>query len=259
MHPILFTLPAFVLGPWTFHPELRTYGVMMAVSFLVGVGLSVHFNRREGRKDDDLLDLAVVIMLSAVAGARVLYVIVEWPEFAPNPLSVLAVWQGGLVYYGGLIGAGIGGSIYLIRKRMPLWSYADTLAPGLALGQVTGRLGCFFNGCCYGREDARYGLIFPGIGDNVPHLPTMLYESAFCLVLCGFLVWLWGRKRYAGQVFWTYVLCYAAWRFCIEFLRGDPERGTLISSALSPSQWISLFGLGFGAVMLLRLKSRGQA
>jgi phosphatidylglycerol:prolipoprotein diacylglycerol transferase len=250
MHPILFTL-----GPLT----LRTYALMMAVSFLLGVALSLHFNRLEGRKDDDLLDLAVVIMLSAVAGARVLYVIVEWPEFAPKPWTVVAVWQGGLVYYGGLIGACIGGAVHMTRKKMPLWSYADTLAPGLALGQVTGRLGCFFNGCCYGREDARYGLIFPGIGDNIPHLPTMLYEAAFCLLLSGFLVWLWGRKRHAGQVFAAYVLCYAAWRFCIEFLRGDPERGTLISSALSPSQWISLVGLAAGAFLLWRLKSRGQA
>ncbi|HTB33648.1 MAG TPA: prolipoprotein diacylglyceryl transferase [bacterium] len=244
MHPILFTL-----GPLT----LRTYGLMMAVSFLLGVALSLRFNRKEGRPDDDLLDLAVVIMLSAVAGARMLYVIVEWPEFAPNPWTVVAVWQGGLVYYGGLIGACIGGAVHMVRRKMPLWSYADVLAPGLALGQVTGRLGCFFNGCCYGREDARYGLIFPGIGDNIPHLPTMLYEAAFCLLLAGFLAWLWPRKRYAGQVFAAYVLLYAAWRFGIEFLRGDPERGTLISSALSPSQWISLLGLAAGGVMLWRL------
>ncbi|HTB34920.1 MAG TPA: prolipoprotein diacylglyceryl transferase [bacterium] len=249
MHPILFTL-----GPLT----LRTYGAMMALSFLLGVALSLHFNRREGRPDDDLLDLAVVIMLSAVAGARILYVIVEWPEFAPNPWTVVAVWQGGLVYYGGLIGACIGGAVHMVRKKLPLWSYADALAPGLALGQVTGRLGCFFNGCCYGREDARYGLIFPGIGDNIPHLPTMLYESAFCLLLCGFLVWLWGRKRYSGQVFGAYIVLYAAWRFGIEFLRGDPERGTLISSALSPSQWISLLGLALGC-WLLRRRSAAKA
>jgi len=245
MHPILFSL-----GPLT----LRSYGLMMAVSFLLGVALSLHFNRREGRPDDDLLDLAVVIMLSAIAGARALYVIVEWPEFAAAPWTVVAVWQGGLVYYGGLIGASIGAAVYLRRKKMPLWSYADVLAPGLALGQVTGRLGCFFNGCCYGREDAAHGLVFPALGDNIPRLPTMLYESAFCLLLCVFLVWLWGRRSYVGQVFGVYVVGYAAWRFCIEFLRGDPERGTLISSALSPSQWISLLGLGLGALLLWRLR-----
>lgn len=252
MHPILFTLNySFTLFSHTFGPfELRSYGLAMAVSFVLGLLLAARLNRREGRDSEELLDLGTWIMLGAVLGARILYVIVEWPEFAPQPWTVVAVWQGGLVYYGGLIGAGLTAYAFMKLKRMPVWSYADVLAPGLALGQVTGRLGCFFNGCCYGREDHNFGLVFPALGDNIPRLPTMLYEAAFCLLLSAFLYWFWARRRFAGQVFWLYVLLYAVWRFGIEFLRGDPERGLLVSAALSPSQWISLVGVAVAAVAL---------
>jgi phosphatidylglycerol:prolipoprotein diacylglycerol transferase len=256
MHPILFEIGSF---------QLRTYGALMAVSFLLALLLARSLNAREGRGDEDLLDLAVWIMLGAVAGARVLYVVVQWPEFwgpdAPPDLgarllNMVAVWRGGLVFYGGFIGAFAASLVFLKSRRLPVWSYGDVLAPALALGQVTGRLGCWFNGCCYGRVSASCGVVFPAVGDNLPHLPTMLYESAFCLVLAGFLTWFWRRKRYAGQVFWLYALLYALWRFGIEFIRGDSERGVLFSAALSPSQWISLAAGAAALIMLVVLKYR---
>jgi len=220
----------------------------------------VMLNRRAGRPDEPVLDLATWIMVGAVVGARALYVWVQWPQFAPLPWwHIFAVWEGGLVYYGGLIGAGLTAYGWLRWQRLPVWEYADVLAPGLALGQVTGRLGCWFNGCCYGREDHAHGVVFPSLGDGIPHLPVMLYEAAFCLGLAAFLTWLWGRRRFAGQGFWLYVLLYAAWRFGIEFLRGDDERGTLVSAALSPSQWISLLGVALALGMLAALARRKAA
>ena len=256
MHPILFECRFFTL---------RTYGLMMATSFLLGLLLARTLNRREGRGDDELMDLAMWIMLGSVVGARILYIIVEWPQFwgpdAPLNLggrlfNLLAVWRGGLVYYGGLIGAFFTALAYLKYRKLPVWSYGDVLAPGLALGQVTGRIGCFFNGCCYGRPSQEFGVVFPAIGDNIPHLPTQLYESGFCLMLAAFLTWFWKRKAYAGQVFWLYVALYAVWRFGIEFLRGDAERGVLVSAALSPSQWISLVAAGAALAMLLVLRPK---
>lgn len=244
MHPILLH--------WGFI-TIRSYGALMALSFVLGITLALYLNRKAGRPDDPMLDLATVIMICAVVGARILYVIVQWPSFEHDLLGIFRVWEGGLVYYGGLVGAGLGAYAWLRLKRLPAWAYGDAVAPGLALGQVTGRLGCWFNGCCYGREDAAHGVIFPALGDNIPHLPTMLYESAFCLVLAVSLVWFWRRRRFDGQVFWVYVLAYAVWRFGIEFLRGDPERGVLVSTALSPSQWISLVGAAWAIGMLIYL------
>lgn len=250
MHPILFTY-----GPFT----LRTYGLMMAISFVVGLLMAGSLNVREGRSWDELLDLGTWIMVGAVVGARILYVIVEWPQFQGHVWTVIAVWQGGLVFYGGLAGAMLTAYVVMRRQGLPVWSYADVLAPGLALGQVTGRIGCWFNGCCYGRVSQRFGVVFPVLGDNLPRLPTQLYEGAFCLVLSLSLYRFWGRKRYAGQVFWIYALAYSVWRFGIEFLRGDPERGTLVSNALSPSQWISLVGMAVsvGALVLFSRRAAG--
>lgn len=252
MHPILLEL-----GPLT----LRSYGLAMALSFVLGIGLAVLLNRRAGRPDEAVLDLATVIMVGSIVGARALYVTVMWEQYSGQPWwKVLAVWEGGLVYYGGLIGAGLSAYAWMRWHRMPVWSYGDVLAPGLALGQVTGRLGCWFNGCCYGREDHAHGVVFPSLGDGIPHLPTMLYEAAFCLALAAGLTWFWPKRRFDGQVFWLYVLLYAVGRFAIEFLRGDDERGTLISTALSPSQWISVLGLALAVGMLYTLgRRRGSA
>ncbi len=249
MHPILFQI-----GPIT----LRTYGAMMALSFILGITLATALNRRDGRGDDVILDLSTWIMVGAVVGARLLYVAVQPDEYLAQPWRVVAVWEGGLVYYGGLIGAGLTSYIYLRWVKAPVWAMGDVVAPGLALGQVTGRLGCWFNGCCYGREDHAHGVVFPSLGDNIPHLPVMLYEAAFCLLLSGGLVWAWRRKRFDGQVFWTYVLAYAVWRFGIEFLRGDVERGVLFSALLSPSQWISLAGAAWALGMLVWLPRQSR-
>jgi phosphatidylglycerol:prolipoprotein diacylglycerol transferase len=238
MHPILFDLGWF--------PPLRTYGLMMALGFLMGIALAVALNRREKRPDEVILDLSVWIMFGSIFGARVLYVVVEPEQFQGAPWwEAFAVWHGGLVYYGGLIGAGLTAYVWLRQYRQPVWMVADCLAPALALGQVFGRIGCFFNGCCYGRVDAAHGVIFPNLGDNLPRLPVQLYEAAFVLLLSAFLTWFKPRRSYPGQVFMLYIALYSVGRFILETQRGDIERGTLISPLLSPGQWISLVGLLF--------------
>jgi phosphatidylglycerol:prolipoprotein diacylglycerol transferase len=247
MHPILFQLGFLTL---------RSYGLMMALGFAFGIGLSLLLSRREGRSDEVVLDLSVWIMIGAIAGARILYVLVMPESYVAHPLEIFAVWQGGLVYFGGLIGAGFTAYYWLRKHAQPIWSVADCLAPGLALGQVFGRVGCYFNGCCYGRVNEAHGVVFPAIGDQLPHLPTQLYEAGFVLLLSVFLYWFKARRAYAGQVFWLYVALYCAGRFLIEQLRGDAERGTLLWAALSPGQWISLLGLGLALGFHIHLKKK---
>jgi phosphatidylglycerol:prolipoprotein diacylglycerol transferase len=237
MHPILFEL-----GPLT----LRSYGLMMALGFGFGIALAVALNRRERRPDELIYDVSVWIMFGAIAGARALYVIVEPDQFKDLPWwEAFAVWKGGLVYYGGLIGAALVAYIWLKKNKQPIWAVADCLAPGLALGQMFGRIGCFLNGCCYGLVSQAHGLIFPAIGDNQPHLPTELYEAGFVLALAAFLTWFKPRRQYPGQVFALYIALYSVGRFYLETLRGDVERGVLLNPALSPGQWISIVGVIF--------------
>jgi len=151
------------------------------------------------------------------------------------------VWRGGLVYYGGLVGASLGFILYARLKKLPLWKGADILAPSIALGYVFGRIGCLMNGCCYGRVcELPWAIQFPnnpmhgtssmlrvwlGATDrSLPVHPTQIYESLLNLALYAGLAWLYRRKKFDGQVFATYLVCYAILRSFVEMFRGDyPE------------------------------------
>jgi len=244
MHPILFTL-----GPLT----LRSYGLMMALGFLCGMLLAAWLYRRRGHDPEAIFDITAWVMVGSIVGARLMYVAVQPAEFEAQPWTMLAVWQGGLVYYGGLIGA-CGAAWLWDRRRHGGWDVIDALAPGLALGQALGRVGCFLNGCCYGRASQSCGLVFPGVSAQ-PVLPTQLYESAGCLLLALGLAWVHAHRRFKGQVFALYLILYAFLRFGLELLRGDAERGTLLGLPwLSPGQWTSLLALAAGLVLLKRLR-----
>src|SRR5260221_5350544 len=127
MHPILFQL-----GPL----PLRSYGLMMALGFAFGIALTLPLSRKEGIKDDVVLDLVVWLMIGSIASARLLYVLVQPEAYLAHPIEIFYVWQGGLVYYGGLIGASLTASYWLRKHKQPICVMADCLAPGLALGQM---------------------------------------------------------------------------------------------------------------------------
>ncbi len=244
MHPILFEL-----GPLT----LRSYGLMVALGFLFGSMVTVAFNRKEGRLDEPVLDLIVWIMIASVVGARLMYVAVQPEYFYEHPLAIVKIWEGGLVFYGGLIGASVTAYFWMRKQGLPIWAIGDCVAPGLAVGLALGRVGCFLNGCCYGAVNHAHGVVFPNLMDGLPRLPTQLYESAFAILLAGGLAWAKPRRSFAGQIFWSWIGLYAIWRFFIEMLRDDSERGTLVSALLTPGQWISLVGLLLAAIFLRKL------
>lgn len=231
MHPILLEI-----GPIT----LRSYGLFLALGFLGGIALMTLLNRKEGRSDDLAMDMSVWIMAGGIIGARLMYVAVQPESFLDNWLEIFMVWQGGLVYYGGLFGATLAGIWYLRRRKQPVWTVADCVAPGIAVGQAFGRIGCFFNGCCYGRVSHEHGVVFPVLMDNLPRFPTQLYETVLVSLLAVFLWRFKGKRSYKGQVFVLYLGIYGVFRFMLEFLRGDAERGELISQVLSPAQWTSI-------------------
>jgi len=257
VHPI-----AFQLGPVTIH----WYGVMIALAFLAGLWTATLRARRENISGEEIADVTLWLMVGAIAGARFVYVATYWREqFADQPFrEVFMIQHGGLVFYGGFIGAAIAGFIYIRWKKMPLWRTVDVLAPSVALGSVFGRIGCLLNGCCYGRPtDLPWGLAFTnpqahefsGTPLNIPLHPTEIYDALLNLILYGFLAWLFRRKKFDGQIFATYLLCYAVTRSLVEYFRGDYSN-LHYHLGLTPAQWISVpifvTGLALAAVLSRR-------
>jgi len=249
MHPDLFSI-----GPITIH----TYGVMVAIGFLLGIGLALRQARKEGIPPEKISDLSFYLLLAAIIGSRIFYILLNPGPYIKNPVAILKIWEGGLVFYGGLIFAVITGVIYIKRHNLSLWQIADIFAPSIAVGHAIGRLGCFFAGCCHGRPaDLPWAITFTDPHSLAPlgialH-PTQLYEAGGEFI--NFLILLLLRKRqtFRGEVFWSYVILYSILRFFVEFFRGDAARG-MLTQELSVAQAISIvmFFTAIGFMTFLR-------
>lgn len=257
MYPELFSAGSLTI---------YTYGALLAVSYLIGL----HFARRRasslGLDDARVLDLGIYIIIAALVGAKLLLLVVDFDEFVRRPADLLSLARSAGVYYGGLILAVVVAFRYMTTHALPVWKTCDAFAPGIALGHVTGRVGCLAAGCCYGTPTSvPWAVTFssPLAAANVGtplgvHLhPTQLYEAGAELLI--FTLLLAGERRsrgFAGRTFWAYLLLYAVSRFIIEFFRGDP-RG-MVFGVLSLSQAISLVLAPLSVAMLFRL-SRQRA
>jgi phosphatidylglycerol:prolipoprotein diacylglycerol transferase len=250
MFPRLFTLPAFDLFGRTIGPlTLHTYGVLLALAFLAGLWVVSRQAKKAGLDATVITDMAVYVLIGGLVGAKLLLLIVEWPYYSKHAGEIFGLLQSGGVFYGGLLGAFPVAWWFARRHRLDPWRTADVLAPGVAIGQAIGRLGCFAAGCCYGRPaDVPWAVTFHdvyatrqvGTPLDTPLHPTQLYESAATLAIFLFLRWLSGRKRFDGQVTLAYIFLYAVARFVIEFYRGDAARGMVLGGWLSTSQFIAI-------------------
>ena len=254
MHPILFEIGGF---------PVYTYGVLLAAAYLLGLQFALVRAKARGLDGSRVMDLGIWIIISALVGAKLLLLIVDFETFKQDPGELLTLMRSGGVFYGGLIAAVAVAIWYMRRHRMALWSVSDAFAPGIALGHVVGRLGCFFAGCCYGRAtDVPWAVTFRneyaaqnvGTPLHVPLHPTQLYEAGTELVILGLLLVLERKGRpFAGRTFWSYMLMYGITRFVIEFYRGD-ARGMV--AALSTSQFVSVILVPLSIIMLIGLTRR---
>ena len=254
MYPELFKL-----GPITIY----SYGVLLAASYLLGLRLAMHRAKKRGLEANRVLDLGIYIIIAALVGAKLLLLVTDFSEFRRDPMAIVSLARSGGVFYGGLIVAVGTAFWYISRHAMPFWTTCDVFAPGIALGHVTGRLGCFAAGCCYGRVTTMpWGVTFTnplaalnvGTPLGLPLHPTQLYEAGAELLILGILLWTERKGRpFAGRTFWLYMLLYAISRFIIEFYRGDP-RGSV--GIFSTSQFISVILAPLAIAMLVWL-SRG--
>ncbi|MGH7939509.1 MAG: prolipoprotein diacylglyceryl transferase [Limisphaerales bacterium] len=259
------------MDPIAFHHGFVTihwYGVMIALAFVAGLSTATLRARRENISAERIGDVVLWLMVGSILGARVVYVTTYWPEFAGQSIwEIFAIWHGGLVYYGGLMGGIAGGLAYMVWKKMPIWKTADVLAPSIALGSFFGRMGCLLNGCCYGKPtDLPWAITFTnpvahelsGTPLNIPLHPTEIYDGALNLALYFFLAWLFRRKKFDGQIFATYLICYSILRSFVEHFRGDYSQ-LHYHLGLTPAQWISIPMFIIGLAMAAILSRRAEA
>jgi len=254
MHPILFEIGRF---------PVYTYGVLLAAAYLLGLQFALRRARTRGLDPNRVMDLGIWIIISALAGAKLLLLIVDFETFGRNPAELLTLLRSAGVFYGGLITAVVVALWYLRRHKMPMWTVTDVFAPGIALGHVIGRMGCLFAGCCFGRPtDVPWAITFHseyaaqnvGTTLNVPLHPTQLYEAGAELLILMFLLLTERKGRpFPGRTFWGYLLLYGVSRFVIEFYRGD-IRGMI--GDFSTSQFVSLLIVPLSLVMLVVLSRR---
>ena len=260
MYPKLLELRSIpIVGQIT----LYTYGVLLAAAYLLGLKLAIVRANHRGLDSNRVLDLGIYIIISALVGAKLLLLVTDFNTFRADPRELFTLLRSGGVFYGGLIVAVIVALWYIRRIGLPLWTTCDVFAPGIALGHVVGRLGCFFAGCCYGKPTtvpwaitftSPYAAANVGTPLNVPLHPTQLYEAAAEFLILIILLSTESRgRRFAGRTFWLYMLMYAISRYIIEMFRGDP-RGTVLM--FSTSQFISVILAPLAVAMLVYLGRR---
>ncbi len=226
MKPILFSL-----GP--FH--LYSFGVTVAAGVLLSLLLMTRRAQRDGfPRPDDVFDLVFVVVAFGFLGARLFYVFQNFEGYRAHPLSIFAIWEGGLIFYGGVMGALVALFVFMKIRGIPFLKGLDFLLPYESLAHGFGRIGCFFNGCCGGRLcSLPWGVKFPG--SAFPTHPTQLYEAAFDFAFFFFLNARTARKKFDGEISGLYFMTYAVARFVIEFYReGNP--GWIFTW----NQWLSL-------------------
>jgi phosphatidylglycerol:prolipoprotein diacylglycerol transferase len=262
MFPELFKIPGIDF-------TVNTYGALLALAFLAGLFVMARQAAADGLDKNRVYDLGLWVLVASLLGSKLLMIVTDWEDYEGDWRMFLSLdfLRSGGVFYGGFIGAVIASVIVMRLYKLPWWRTADAFAPGIAIGQAIGRLGCFSAGCCWGKPTTAFcGVHFSDKGHEVTNVPTIvahlpaaiqqqwaeklgsltapihlhpvqLYEIGATLVIFAFLLWLARRRGFHGQIILMYALLYAVARFVLEFWRDDP-RGSLLG--LSTSQFIAV-------------------
>jgi len=256
LHPILFDL-------WF---PVRSYGVVMALAFIAGILVARRRAKSAGVNPDVIIDFAFFVILASIAGARAVHVIVQWEFYRSDPLSILRLWEGGLAQYGGIVAGVVTGIAFFITRRIDPWAGADIVTPSVALGVAIGRIGCFLNGCCYGKPcDLPWAVTFhPAsvagmhVHDTALH-PTQIYESLAALAIFFVLLAVDRRKPFHGFTLWLFIILLAAYRFLIDPVRQYESVAMVVERpglSLTANQVMGLVLIAVSVVFMLVLRRR---
>lgn len=247
MRPILFRIGDFAI---------HSYGVFLAIGFMYGISLAVKEARRLGQDPEKMLDMSFWILIGAIVGSRLFHCFVYWEDYASDPIEILKIWKGGLVFYGGFILATAFTVTFCLYHKLRWITFADAMAPALMLGLLFGRMGCLHAGCCFGKPtDLPWAITFPSAGGlgtaGVPLHPTQMYEALAAFLICLTVLSFRKEKRFEGQPFLVTIVLYAVARSAIEAVRADPRGFIHVAGvAVSESQAVSAV-IGPPALILL--------
>ncbi len=251
MHPVLFEAFGF---------KVYSFGLMVALAFLVGFAVMLHRARQAGENVEDYMESTIWLIIAGIGGARLFYFLFFPQVFLADPVGSLFS-QGGLVWYGGMIGVTLTVLLFTRIKRICISRYGDILAPGAAVGLAIGRIGCLLAGCCYGGPcKLPWAIHYPHdhVTAGMAVHPSPLYETFLLLGVFGLLLWIDRRKPFEGLTTWSFFVLYGIVRFILEYYRGD--RLVWIDALnLSASQVISLASIAAGLIMLWLLNRRRPA
>ena len=257
MHSIAFKLGSHITIYW--------YGIMVAIGFICAVSMLMLNKKHAGIDSEQISDIALYGMISGILGARIFYVLEFWDQYRDNLLEIVRIDHGGLVFYGGFICAISVVLIYCHMKKLAVLNIFDIFGPAMAIGHAFGRIGCFMNGCCYGKPSEIFCAVrfpegsvpdtaFPG---RTVH-PVQLYEAAFNIILAAALMLILRKaKLKPGMIAAIYLMAYGVARFLFEFLRGDHK--DFILNFFTPSQAICPIVVFAGIALMFYSKRKGTA
>lgn len=246
MHPILFKIGGITV---------YSFGTLLALAFIVGLYFARVEMKRRGFNPDMAYDLILGVAIGSLIGARLFYVIGHWSDYySKNIWEIFRVWNGGLIFYGGLLGGAIGLVLMARTRGLNVYRLGDAVAAPLAIGIAIGRIGCFLNGCCYGiPANPPWGFNFFANGS---YLPTQLIEMAWAIVMFG-IIFFWLEKKVEfktdGSLFIIFLALYSFGRFFVEFIRFSSWK---LFGILSAAQLISLAVFAVSAYVVIRRRQK---
>lgn len=242
----------FTIGGVTIHG----YGVMIGLGILAAFYVSERQAKKYGMSPDEASNLIFFCLITGFLGSKITYILTNLQAFLQNPAAFLS--PDGWVVWGGIIGGILGGWIWCKIRKLDFMAYFDLMIPVVALAQGFGRIGCFFAGCCYGKETTGPGIVFPAgslAPSGVKLIPTQLISSFGDFLLFFILFRIYSDAEHRDETAAWYLILYSVGRFLVEFLRGDEIRGTIMG--LSTSQFISVF-MFLGGVLLLIMRRKNR-